>query len=344
MTVPRSLVTTIVAGLLLVLVGYVAVWFYEASRVRAEVARFIEARAAHGMEIRSESLEIGGFPFRLEADFGKLAIDGLPYAKPAHIEAPTLVARARPWRPGEWRFVAAKGLTLELTLGDGTKAVTAIGNARGRAVTEAGDAGGLVLEIDAHELSLGSGGSAFAAHHASLHVTVPSKPPEDHTTPSLTFAAVVDQAVLPTDIEPQDSLLDRLTINGVVEGPVPEMPLVPALTAWREGGGSVELRQVAVHWGAVGLTGDGTLTLDANLQPEAAFFGSIRGWDALLDDFVQAGTLTTAEANYDRLGLGLLTRVAADGKSELRAPITLQSQQVYLGPVKLAKLHPIAWQ
>jgi len=343
MTRPRSLLTTIVAGLLLVIVGYIALWFYEANRVRAEVARFIEARAAHGMAIRSETLEIGGFPFRLEADFGKLVVDGLPYAQPAHIEAPTLVARARPWRPDEWRFVAAKGFTLELTLGNGAKTVTAVGDARGRAVAEAGDPGGLILEIDAHELSFGTGGSASTVHHASLHLAVPSKPPEDHTTPSLTFVAVVDRAMLPSDIEPQDSLVDRLMVNGVIEGPVPEMPLLAALTAWRAGGGAVELRQVAMHWGAVDVIGDGTLTLDANLQPEAAFTGSIRGWDALLDDFVQAGSLTAAEANYDRLGLGLLTHVASDGKSELRAPITLQNEQIYLGPVKLAKLPPISW-
>jgi len=344
MTRSRTVLTAIAASLMLVVVGYVALWYYEASRVRSEVARFIAARAASGTAIRSESLEIGGFPFRLEADFGKLTIDGLPFAKPAHIEAPTLVARARPWRPGDWRFVAAQGLTLQLALGNGMIADLAVGDARGRAEAESGDPSGLVIDVDSHELSLQTGGSALSAHHASLRLTVPGKPPEDHTTPSLTFPAVVDRAMLPSGLEPQDSLLDRLVINGVVEGPVPEQPLVPALTAWREGGGSVELRQVTVHWGAVDLAGDGTLTLDANLQPAAAFTGRIRGWGALLDDFVQAGTLTAAEANYYRLGLGLLTRIALDGKSELRAPITLQNEQIFLGPAKIAKVPPITWQ
>jgi|GEM_PF-1544106 hypothetical protein len=340
----RSVPTMIAAGLMLALLGYVAVWYLEANRVRAEIARFIAARADHGIMIRSDSLEIGGFPFRLEADFGHLVVDGLPFAKPAHIEAPMLAARARPWSPGVWRFEAAQGFTVAVALGSAETTSAAAGDARGRAEAELSDPGSLVIEIDSHDLLLRTGGRSVTASHASLRLTVPGKPPEDRTTPSLTFAAVVDRAMLPSGIEPQDGVLDRLAFSGVVEGPVPEQALVPALTAWREGGGSVELRQVTIHWGAVDLAGDGTVTLDADLQPEAAFSGRIRGWGALLDDFVEAGTLTPDQANYYRLGLGLLTRTAADGKSELRAPITLQKEQIFLGPAKVGKLPLISWE
>jgi hypothetical protein len=340
----RSVATLVVAGFALVIAAYVALWYIEASRIRAGIERFIEARAAHGMMIKSERLEIEGFPFRLDADFGRLTVDGLPYAKPAHIEAPSLVARARPWRPGDWRFVAAQGFTLDLGLTGTMTTVLRAADARGRAEADAGDPGGLDISIDSHEVAFGSGTGVPSAHHASLRLTVPEKPPEDHTTPSLTFAAVIDRAVLPSGIEPPDGLLDSLTVTGVVEGPVPEQPLAAALDAWRDGGGAIELRQVALRWGAVDLLGDGTVTLDANLQPAAAFTGRIRGWGALLDDFVKAGTLTKDQASYYRLGLGLLTRVADDGKSELRAPITLQNTQVFLGPAKIAKVPLITWQ
>ncbi|MEI9982484.1 MAG: hypothetical protein WDN69_04290 [Aliidongia sp.] len=57
-------------------------------------------------------------------------------------------------------------------------------------------------------MALGGSSTAPSAHHASLRLTVPDKPPEDHTTPSLTFSAVVDRALLPSEIEPQDGLLD----------------------------------------------------------------------------------------------------------------------------------------
>ena len=339
-----SVFSKFAAGSLLIVLAYVVLWQVEAARARTEIARFIAARAAHGMAIHSGTVEIGGFPFRLEADFGTLTVDGLPFAKTAHLEAPMLVGRARPWRPSSWRFEAARGFTLDLGLGGKLALSVAAGDARGRADADSGDPGGLDIAIDCHDLALKIGSSGATASHGSLQLIVPDKPPEDHTTPSLTFSAVVDRAVLPSDLEVQDGPLDRVSIAGVVEGPVPEQPLMPALAAWREGGGSVELRQVAIHWGAVDLAGDGTLTLDTNLQPEAAFSGRIRGWDILLEDFVQAGTLTAAQANYYRLGLGLLTRIAADGKSELRAPITLQNAQIYLGPAKIAKLPPISWQ
>jgi len=340
----RSVATLVVAGIALVIAAYVALWYFEANRVRAGIARFIEARAAHGMVVKSERLEIEGFPFRLDADFGRLTVDGLPYAKSAHIEAPSLIARARPWDPGSWRFVATKGFTADLGMGEAGITAISASDARGRAETELGDPGALEVQIDCHEVAFGSGAGVPSAHHASLRLTVPEKPPEDHTTPSLTFAAVVDRAVLPGGIEPKDGLLDSLTITGVVEGPVPEQPLAAALNAWRESGGSVELRQVALRWGEIDLLGDGTLTLDANLQPAAAFTGRIRGWGALLDDFVQAGTLTKEQASYYQLGLGLLTRVADDGQKELRAPITLQNTQVFLGPAKIANVPLITWQ
>ncbi|MEA2755626.1 MAG: hypothetical protein QOJ54_1915 [Aliidongia sp.] len=333
----------IAAGLLLVVLGYVALWYFEASRVRAQIDRFLAARADHGMVIQSEKLEIGGFPFRLEADFGQLTVDGLPYAKPAHLSARTLTARARPWNPGVWRLEAPLGFTVGADA-NGAMIMIVAGDARGRAEAEFGDPGSVVISIDCHDLSLQAAKTQVTAGHASLQLTFPGKPPEDHTSPSLTFAAVVDRAVLPSGIESQDGVLDRFSVNGVVEGPVPEQPLAPALTAWRAAGGSVELRQVTLHWGAVDVAGDGTLTLDANLQPEAAFSVRVRGWSALLDDFVEAGTITADQAKYDRLGLSLLTRTAADGKSELRAPITLQNQQLYLGPAKIARVALISWR
>jgi hypothetical protein len=328
-------------AILLVVAGYAAFWFFEASQVRASIARFIEARGAHGMAIHSESLTVTGFPFELEAAFGQLAIDGLPYARQARIESPVLVAHARPWMPGTWRFEAAKGFTLSVVLPDGSTITAAAGDARGRAD---GDAEKLVIRTDSHALTFQLGGATTAAAHLSLQLSLPTRPAEDHTTPSLSFAAVIDGAVLPGGFAPKDKLADELAIDGVVEGPVPEQPLRQALTAWRESGGTIELHRVALHWDAIELVGDGTVTLNGDLQPEAAFTGHIRGWDALLDGFVQAGTMTAIDAANARLGLGLLTRVAPDGKNELRAPITLQNGQVFLGPAKLAKLKPIPWQ
>jgi hypothetical protein len=328
-------------AVLLVVAGYAAFWYYEASRVRAGIALFIEGRGAHGMAIRSDSLTIGGFPFQLEAAFGGLTIDGLPYARQAHIESPVLVAHARPWDPGSWRFEAAKGFTLSVALPDGSTVASSAGDARGRADA---DPEKLVIRIDSHDLAWQLGGATTAAAHLSLQLSLPYRPPEDHAAPSLGFAAVIDGVALPGGIGPKDSRANELAVDGVVEGPVPEQPLRQALTAWRESGGTIELHRVALHWGAIDLVGDGTLTLNGDLQPEAAFTGHIRGWDALLDGFVQAGTMTAPEAANARLGLGLLTRVAPDGHSELRAPITLQNEQVYLGPAKIAKLRPIPWQ
>jgi hypothetical protein len=330
------------AGLLLLAILYTIIWSVEAGRMRDRVEGFLSTGAGHAITIGSYQLSIGGFPLWLEADFNALSVDGLPYAETLRLDAPTLVVRARPWRPGAWQFVAPGGFTLVDRQKDGPT-ITAT-RARGRAGRNTGEPDGLVLALESYDLSLTDGGTSATAGHGFLQFIVPDKPPEDRTGPSLSFALAIDGAQLPPGLALPDRVVSHAGIAGVVEGLVPAPPLVPALTAWRAAGGSIELRELALHWGNVELSGDGTVTLDANLQPALALSARIRGWEGLIEDFVQAGLLTPEIAKYYRLGLGLLTRTADDGKSELKAPITVQNQELSLGPAKIAKLPAIDWQ
>lgn len=330
------------AGLLLLAILYTIIWSVEAGRMRDRVEGFLSTAAGHAITIGSYQLSISGFPLWLETDFTGLSVDGLPYAETLHVDAPTLIVRARPWRPGAWQFAAPGGFTLVDRQADGLTVKAA--RAHGRAGLNTGEPAGLVLALESNDLSLVRGANSATAGHGFLQFIVPDQPPEDRTGPSLSFALAIDGAQLPHRPDLPDRVVSHAGIAGVVEGPIPAPPLVPALTAWRAAGGSIELRELALHWGNVELSGDGTVTLDADLQPAAALSGRIRGWEELLADFVKAGLLTPEIAKYYQLGLGLLTRTADDGKSELKAPITVQNRELSLGPAKIAKLPAIDWQ
>jgi hypothetical protein len=340
----RSLPFLRLPAVVLVLAAvYCGIWFYEASRVRSEVADFIAARTTKGMKITADALDVAGFPFRIEARFTNLVVDGLPYRTDAHVETPLLVARARPWRPGEWRLQAVHGLSLTLPQHGGELISASVANAKGRVVYQRGEVGSLTIEIDTHGLSVHAQGEALGAQHVSLRFVLPNKAAEDHTVESLGFSAVVDEATLPSGVGPMGVSLQHLTVDSAVEGPVPDTSLPAALAAWRDEGGTIEVHQLNVQWGTIALVGGGTLALDQAMQPLGAFSAQVRGWEAVLDSLAAAGTLTKPEANYARIGLTLLTRKAADGQSELKTAITLQNNQIYLGPARVAKFAHIDW-
>ncbi|HVJ52986.1 MAG TPA: DUF2125 domain-containing protein [Aliidongia sp.] len=330
------------AGLALLLAGlYCVLWLYEASRIRAGLADFIAARAAKGMIVKTGAPEIGGFPLRIEAQFGGVSVDGLPYLPSAHLTAPVLIARARPWLPDTWRFEAPQGLSLELPQQGATAAV---GSTKGRAVLVRGDAGSVTIEVDAHDISATmAGGEPVTAHHLELRFETPNRPAEDHSAESLGVSLLADDAVLPSGIGPLGAKIEELSIDAAVEGPIAEAAPMQALTAWRDRGGTIELHRVHIRYGTLRLDGNGTIALDQTLQPVGAFSAEMHGWQAALDAFAAGGVLTQAEANYVRTGLTLLARKSEDGDERFSTSITLQNRLLYLGPARIAKLPTIAW-
>jgi hypothetical protein len=329
------------AGFALLLVGlYSALWFYEASRVRSGLADFVAARAARAMIVRTDEPEIVGFPFRIDARLGNVTMDGLPYLPQAHVTAPLLIARARPWRPDEWRFEAPQGLSIDLPQSGAT---IQIGDAKGRSIVRHGDGAGTIVEIDAHELSDATGRGLFKAHHLALHFEAPEQAPDDHSAESLAVSATLDSVTLPSAIEPLGAAVDQLSLDAAIEGPIAETDLRDALTAWRDRGGTIELHQFSVHYGTFRVTGSGTVALDQALQPIGAFSTEMHGWEDGIQAIAASGVLTAAEANYVHKGLTLLVRKDEDEEHRLSISITLQNQLLSLGPARIAKVPAIKW-
>src|SRR5690606_19684738 len=114
---------------------------------------------------------------------------------------------------------------------------------------------------------------------------------------------------------------------------------------WRDSGGVIEFETVALHWGALRLSGDGTLTLDKQYRPLGAMAGQIRGVDAGIDALVAAGKMTLDDAAAAKAVLGMIAQQdPADGEPGepyLPLPLTAQDGRLSIGPVALFGLPSI---
>ncbi|MDR3524864.1 MAG: DUF2125 domain-containing protein [Acetobacteraceae bacterium] len=143
---------------------------------------------------------------------------------------------------------------------------------------------------------------------------------------------------------------DTLALTGVVDGlglewlgeqvPLPGPVSHLAFTAIL-GHEVLTLRDIAVDWGKLGLTGGGTLHADAEGQPEGDGRLAIAGADALLDDLVALGRVTPQNAATAKIVLGFLQRRGADGRMMVELPLRVHQGQVFAGQFPIAVLPPM---
>ena len=99
-----------------------------------------------------------------------------------------------------------------------------------------------------------------------------------------------------------------------------------------------------LKWGAVGATASGTIALDQELQPTAAFSGAVSGYDQILTGLVESGQMRATDAGLARIALGLLAKPGLDGTPEIKTAFAIRNGQMFLGPAKLGKAPRLSWE
>ncbi len=129
-----------------------------------------------------------------------------------------------------------------------------------------------------------------------------------------------------------------------IMGPVPNFMNQRAIAAWNEASGVLEFDRFFVNWGPLKVTANGTLGLDSKLQPEGAFSGRITGLDEAIGAIAAQKNMKDRKLSLLRSALNVLARPSSlTGKSASIVPISVQSGQVFLGPVKLLEFPTIDW-
>jgi hypothetical protein len=114
--------------------------------------------------------------------------------------------------------------------------------------------------------------------------------------------------------------------------------------AWRDGGGTLELRSVALRWGPVGAQAAATLAFDEGLQPMGAGTLRLTGATEALEALAAAGLVGRRAALTARSVLPLLSRPSAEnGAPEIEVPLMLEDRVLSMARIPVLRLEPLAW-
>lgn len=329
--------------LLLVLFGaYAAYWRIVAGRIADGLVAWRQAMQPREIDVSWHKLRVAGFPFafRVELEDAALRDGRLRPAPQLHLAE--LSGSARPWDFADWRLAAPAGLVAGLApSGDRPPLHLAAQAADGTVSLGPGGAGWLWLKL--HGVGA-EAGARVPIKTATAWITLPATPPRAHTDQSIGLALDLRQVHLPAPPVHLSDTIDDLAFAAKVKGPVPEGPLVPAIAAWRDAGGTIELDHLRVDWGGLGVSANGTVALDQNLQPVAAFSGGIEGFATILSALVDADRLDVEQAALAQIALSALARPGPDGKPQIKTSFTVQDGKMYLGPARLGQAPWIVWK
>jgi len=337
----------IAAGLVLALAaaGHAALWRHAVDRLATAVADWTAARRLAGWRVEA------GPPQR----------DGWPFAAVLHLPRPRLE------RPGDGRQDSlgweAEAVTIRLApVWSPRLAIVPAGRQRVRVgafeLPFAADRLELSVPVDggpapregellADRLRLGTPGGGIELRRLTAAVTSMRTAVEGEDALAVRLAA--SDLALPPTLGAAFGVLGRdiaaVTGELAVTGPWPRGDGAAARAAgWRDGGGSLHLRDVTVDWGPIAARGNATLALDETLQPMGAGTLRVAGGAALIEAAAAAGLLPPRGIETARMVLRLLERPAADGgRPELEVPATLERRTLSLARIPVARLPALAW-
>lgn len=328
--------------------GWIGAWHVIAGRIEHGVDAWAEERRGEGFDVTYRSAVVSGFPSAWRLAIETPAITGPPPAR-WHWHGAAVTAHITPWSPreipiqlpGRQRFggtdAAAPSWTAEAERPNGQVRL----DAQGQIVD---------IELDFSAITLLEPAAAAGAKAARLRLRVtPSARGESASTPGpLNASLVIEELDLPQ--APANGLgqrIARLESDATLTGRLPPGSARTSLNTWRESGGTLELRKLALAWGPLELDGNGTLALDERMRPIGASTVRIRGWAETVDALQRGGIIRPADATAAKIALGLLARQpqaggqGGRGGSMIQIPVSSQDGRLYIAGLPLIRVNPI---
>jgi hypothetical protein len=341
----RRRIWILVVGLLFLLpVADAVLWHFAVGRLEAGFDAWVVRAKAAGWSVGRGRSVSGGWPWAATLEIRDVAIAGGMSLAPGGVawRVPNLTLRIPMLRPrsmdievfGEQRLRFGDMPEVALT---GSRLLAVLGLAA--------DTESRALEVLAdrpHVVS--SAGWALSAAQASFRVQLPPAIRTGDTQSAFSFNT--EAVVLPAAIRwPLGGAIRQLSFDGTLEGPMPpaQSP-APWATAWRDGGGSLQIQNMSLIWGSLTLAGAATLALDDQLQPMGAGTSKVTGYAATLDALATSGALSRSAATAAKAVLSLLAGGGDDGDpADVDVPLTLQYRTLSMRQVPLLRLPEMDW-
>lgn len=335
----------IVAIPLLLVAAEAAYWWIAAQQLRTGYAAWRESQAAQGWDIASGPVSIGGWP------------------RAAKLTLPNLTLRhGGSTIPGDLNLASA-GVILSVPLFSPTSLHLDLngpmhvrtGSTPDVVVTgEQVSASVPLQQNDPPSIELHASGLRVDAASGAWHLTCGllnaqaemAAVSADQSQPAATFVISSEAIALPSGVKwPLGPNISSLSVDGSLNGPMPETRNIRAWAeAWRDGGGSLEIKHLVMGWGPLGLNASATLALDDQLQPMGSGGGRIVGYADTLDRMAAAGVLTKSAATAAKAVLSLMAGTSdTDAPSSVDVPLTLQYRTLSMRQVPLIRLPEVDW-
>lgn len=313
-------------------------WFWLASEVRANVDGWVAAMQLNGGNATYETLSVGGFPGRIGIDLTVIDVAGPEGSW--RVQVPALRAQLTPWAIGSLHGTFDGPLLVSLL--KGAMAGRYMISAGSNEFSADSDGGGRIgARLSGVRAVREESGDVLAAETLSLTLARGTAP----VYGQISFDA--GNADLPAIMNSTfGDRVARLRVVADLTGAVPPAGIAPqALRRWSVDGGAVDIRTLDVAHGVLGLTGEGTLALDGDLQPIGAFTAKIAGFSEAIDALVNAGAARREDGALAKIVLGVLAKSpAGGGPKQVSLPLTLQDRQLSVGPIKLLRVRRVEWE
>ena len=318
--------------------GYTAYWFVLAHRIEAGLGPWADAQRAQGTTLAWQSVAMEGFPAAFRLRFTAASADGAKSLRYT-ATAPVLLAEARAWDLHHWRLTAPQGANLSLP-----DALLGFAGADASGSASLDPAQGTSIAVSANGIAGRGLAEGVQIAGAEAQIDLPGRGPASHTEPGLTASIRLTDLALPAPVQPFGKDIEELNLAATLKGALPPGKLHDALEAWRQDGGTIELTDGSLRWGALVANASGTLALDDKLQPIGALTATLENHDAIVDAAVASGNLRARDAGLLKIVLGLMAKPGADGRKQLTLPVSLQNDHLYLGPAAIAALPRFRWE
>jgi hypothetical protein len=202
------------------------------------------------------------------------------------------------------------------------------------------DGGRYLVELEGAKLSLTEPPMTAEATHFAVDLRLYRVQPGDHLQTAADLGLGVTNLVTGLVGAVQGTPMTA-NLHANLMGAVPAGPLDQAVAAWRDDGGTIEVRRLTFAASSVNVLANGTLALDNQMRPMGAATAAIRGFDEALDRLTRAGTVNPRDAQLAKLLLAAVAQPNADGERVLNVPVTGQNGWLYVGPMRLTRLDPL---
>ena len=158
------------------------------------------------------------------------------------------------------------------------------------------------------------------------------------------FTGFANDVRLGLNLGPFDRTMRAFRLDADLVGPIQPGRLSEALEAWRNGGGTLEVRRLLLDWPPLTIDADGTVALDDHLQPIGAFSTRITGFNETIETMESRGVIPRGQATSAQVILGLMAKTPPGDEPELSVPLSVQDRRLSVGPVELMDLPEVKWE